>query len=189
MVNKKVKPKDLGVSKEFSYTKEELEGKQDHDLYKKVHALLSEGKSVIEISKELDITLNSTLYWANKVNGKSNLVDEIRKALDSDTYETYDLAKKYTKTPAAIKRLVEKAELQYSPADSWVKKAAKSGIRFSKMKLELGVKSLDRAKEILQENFKKCFIVSVPFGNDDYILMPVHSSKDDVEWVNIDTSI
>lgn len=184
MTNKKAKAKDI-VSKELTLTREEKES----NFYNKVEELVAKDISVIDISKQLDITLNSALYWVNRVNngGRSNLVDEIRKALDSDNYETYDLAKRYTRTPAAINRLVQKAELEFSPVSDWIKRASKSGIKFSRMEKELGVKTIDRAKEVLKENFKNCFIVTTPVG-DDFILTPVHSSKEEVEWINIDTS-
>lgn len=188
MANKKIKAKDLVKpdKTEIIDTKEELED----NIQKNVERMLKEGASVIDISKKLDITLNSVLYWVDRINtgGKPNIVDSIRKSLDSDTFETYDMAKRYSKTPAAISRLVRKAELDFSPVADWIKRASKSGIRYSRMKRELGLKSLDRAKEVLKETFKDCFIVCTPTGLDDFVLTPVHSSKEDVEWINIDTS-
>ena len=186
LVSKLLEDKSTVVPVTKPTTKQNLE---DENMLTKVAGLISKGLGIIEISKELDITVNSALYWSNKVQngGKANLVDEIRKALDKDSFETYDLAKRYTKTPAAINRLVRKAEMEFSPAADWVRTAAKKGIKYSRLQRELKVKTLERAKEIVQEAFKDCFVITTPY-QDDYILTPVYSSKEETEWINIDTS-
>lgn len=160
--------------------------KTEEDTHKRVARLVDRGTSVIDIAKELDITLNSALYWVDKVKrgGKHSVVDEIRKALDSESYETYDLAKRYTKSPTAIKRLVKRAEMDFSPVDDWIKQASRRGVLYSRLKRELGIKSLDKAKQVVKDAFKDCFIVVTPQGKEDYILMPIHSSKEEIEWSN-----
>lgn len=163
--------------------------------YEKVSKLSNNGKNAIEIAQELDITLNSALYWLNKLEkgGKTSIVDDIRRALDEDTYETYHLAQTHSKTPQAIRRIIQQAELQHSPVAEWVKKASKNGILLSTLQRELGIKDLDRAKQVMQENFPKHFISATKYKHpvtkkDDYILLALFTSKPDHERFSVDVS-
>lgn len=154
--------------------------------FEEVKILVETGHTVKQISEQLGITEGSAAYWASKVSsGRSriNRIDEIRTNLDEGEYETYDLAKRYNKSPFAIKGMVKRAENNFNPIKDWVRRAAACGIKFSYMKRELNVSSLDKAKSILEENFPGSFVFTTKTGEDDYLLTPVKSSKEEIEWM------
>jgi len=150
-----------------------------------VSTLVAEGLSEIQIAKQLGISLNSAVYWSKRSKAgstKLNKIDAVRGLLDKG-YETYDIAKAYQASPASTVRNVRKAENDFDPMQDWVRKAAKTGVRYSELKKNLNIKSLDKAKEIITENFPDCFIVETKL-KDDIFLIPVFNSSNDIEWLN-----
>jgi predicted MPP superfamily phosphohydrolase/transposase-like protein len=167
-------------------TKDELMNR-----YEVINQAIAKGLNYKEIASLLGISYRSALYWITRFNSgnseKMTGVDKFRALLDSGQFETYDLAKRYSKSVAATKAMIKKAELEYSPVDDWVKKVASKGVKLSYLKQVLEIKTKEKAKEILKENFPECIILETPIG-DDIVLTPVYSSKEDVEWLSIDTS-
>ena len=159
-------------------------GSHVDDVFTQVQELVGQGLTEIQIAKQLNITVNSAVYWSNKAKSgstKYNRVDSVRGLLDKG-YETYDIAKKYKSTPVTTAKLVRKAENDFDPLKNWVQRTAKTGIRYSELKKILNLTSLDKAKEVITDNFPGCFIVETKV-KDDVFLIPVYSSAKDVEWL------
>jgi orotate phosphoribosyltransferase-like protein len=159
-------------------------------IFDRVQELHSQGMGCYKIASELGITPNSASYWIRKVNNgerSGTWVDKVRIDLDSANLDTYEMAKKYQKTPNSINTLVRKAESTFNPARDWVIKAAKTGVKLSYLKEHLKVKNKDRAIDVIKEAFPDCFVVETQVG-DDVVLTPVYDSKNEVESINVDTS-
>lgn len=158
-----------------------------HTMRDDVERLSNQGLSIEEIARELDISKSSVRYWISRIGEKSNEIDKIRTMIDQSNFNTYELAKKLKQNPNSINTKIKKAELTYDPAKDWIHKAAKTGVKFSTLRDVLGVKSLEKAEEVILENFPDCFVVRTKVGSDT-VLTPVFDSKRDVESINIDTS-
>lgn len=161
-----------------------VESKNEIGMLEIVTDMVNNGKSEIQIAKELNITVNSAVYWCQRARAgstKYSKVDGVRGLLDQG-YETYDVAKAYKSSLATTIRLVKQAENKYDPVKDWVLKAAKTGILFSELKKSLNISSVEKAKEILKENFPDCFVVETKLEKDTF-LIPVYSSAMDIEWL------
>lgn len=164
------------------------DSKERFDLVK---SLVESGAGIKEVASELDLTYKSAEYWVNKVRlnlTRPSNIDKVRQMLDAESADGYDIAKTYSKTPGGMRTMFKKAECQFSPVDDWVKKAAKSGVLLSRLKDQLLVKTKEKAKEIIKDNFPSCFIVERDLEDGDVLFTPVHDSSKDIEALDVDTS-
>ena len=168
---------------------------QKQKLLAKVKDLVSQKKGRVIIARELNISDSMAFRLIKEVRGsnpqlepasKSTVADTVKQMLDEEA-DVYDIAKSLNRSVSSTITLVKKATNKYSPAEDWMKKAAKSGVLFSKLKSELKIKDIDRAVEILEENFPGCFVVRSKAENGDVVLTPVTDSQSYLERLDVTT--
>lgn len=161
------------------------------DLTSRIKTLLDENLGAKEIAVELGISSRKVRRHLQKIREDQDgtgRVDDIRNLLESGEYDTYDLAKKYNKSPKQITTLVSKANFKYDPMKDWVINNCSNGVRTSTLETKLELIGKDKAKKVLQENFEGFFILESKLPDGDTLLTPVKDSKDDYEWINVDVS-
>lgn len=115
---------------------------------------------------------------------------KLEELMDSGETDTYELAKRMGTSPLRLKTFIAQKEGKYCPAGDWIKKAVKDrGVKLSVLTKQLGKLTLERAKEILQENYRGHFIVHTNLPDGDVLLTPVMDNSKKFEWLNIDTSM
>lgn len=115
---------------------------------------------------------------------------KLEELMDSGETDAYELAKRMGTSPARLKTFIAQKEGKYCPAGDWIKKAVKDrGVKLSTLTKQLGKLTLERAKEILQENYRGHFIVHTNLPDGDTLLTPVMDNSKKFEWLNIDTSL
>ena len=150
-----------------------------------VKTLVHEGKGCRKVAQELGISEGSAGYWINRAKGElSPSLDKVHSFMEPGDKDTYDIAKRFKTSPVSANNYIKKINDTYSPVDDWVKKASKSGVLFSKLKEVLGVKNLNKAREIVKDNFPGCYISELKKG-EDVLLTPIPDSSGEFEAIKI----
>lgn len=155
------------------------------DLLNRVKALVEEGKGASKVASALGITEGSASYWINRAKGDlSPSLDKVHSFMEPGDKDTYDIAKRFKTSAVSANNYIKKINDTYSPVDDWVKKASKSGVLFSKLKETLGIKKIEKAREIVKENFPGCYISEIKKG-EDVLLTPIPDSSGEFEATKI----
>lgn len=154
----------------------------------RVRELLGKGWDHHKIAKELGVSDHSASYWierAKKKSNEANKLDIVRRMLDEGRYDTYDIAKRLKYSPTTASNTIKRIEGNYSPIAEWIKKASKNGVTLTTLQKQLGNISLEKAEEIIKENFPGCYVSKVRKG-EDFLLCPIPDSSKEFESLQVD---